>query len=335
MSGYMDYWRSNRDTKRKSYYYDDYDSIYDYDYNTENKVTRSVDSYKEKYKNGYSASSYWLSSSYSFYGKFETEEKQNEQKLKESLAFICRSVNIIRHRYGMGSDKSLSVQWADNLIQFNSSDNDVVYLNPSPLLDKNEKFSDNQRYDVIVGQALLSSVQKHLINNLCTNYANHLLTINQNVSVVCEKEKLKTIVLDKEGKKVSQVIYTEGDSTKKIKKQDYLNYDGNTTSFGGINIEPIYVNGAVQIWRAIEQVIAETAISNEYRGSIAYLYSHRNYYNDPKYLASLKQAVKVLDKNNADSISFILAVHNVLNDNQKIEKSDCNEFYHEIIDMID
>lgn len=333
---YMDYYRSNKKNKKNyyssSYYNDDeyYDSIYDYE-ETENKVTRSVSNYSEKYKNGYSASSYWLSSSYL------RKEESAETKLKESLAFICRSVNIIRHRYGMGADKSLSVQWADNTMQYNSSDNNIVYLNPSPLLDSKSSFTENQKYDVIVGQALLSSVQKHLISNLCTTYSNSLLTITNDVSIVCEDEKLKVIILDESGKVEEVINYLEKrDSTGKIlESQDYLPYEGMKVPFGVVNMPAIFINGAVHIWRAVEQVIAETAISNEYRGSIAYLYSHRNYYNDLKYIDSLKTAVKVYDEDRAELISFTLAIHNVLNDQTKIEKSECHSFYHPIIDMIE
>jgi len=328
---YMDYWRKNS-FKKKSY-----DSIYDYDRLTENKVTKAGSNYSERYKNGYSASSYWFNPSTSLISSESTQEKKIESKLKESLAFICRSVNIIRHRYGMGNDKSLSVQWADSTMQYNTKENNIVFLNPSPLLDTNITFTDNQRYDVIVGQALLSSVQKHLISSNCTLFANNLLTVSESVSIVCEGEKLKIILLDSKGKVTNSINYIEnrngcGDL---VEEQDYLPYDNNTNDFACVNMPAIFVNGAVQVWRSIEQVIAETAISNEYRGSIAYLYSHRNFYNDAKYGNSLKQAVKVYDKENAELVAFVLTINNVLNDNSKISRSECHSFYHPIIDMIE
>lgn len=332
--GYMDYWRENQKNKKSKshYYYDDdyYESIYDYDANTENKVTKSYSNYSERYKSGYSASSYWLSSSFGV-------EKKQEDKLKESLAFICRSVNIIRHRYGVGIGKALTVQWADSTMQFNSGSNEIVYLNPSPLLESNGNYNDNQKYDVIVGQALLSSVQKHLISSECTMFSNNLLTINTNVSIVCEEDKLKVILVDEHGKQTMAIKFAEkrDDKGVLILDQDFLLYENNKEQFASLNMPAIFVNGSVQIWRAIEQVIAETAISNEYRGSIAYLYSHRNYYNDAKYANSLRQAVKVYDKENAELISYALAINNVLNDNSKIEKSECHSFYHTVIDMAD
>lgn len=331
---YMDYYRKNRKNREnKSYYYYDedyYDSIYDYDVKAENKVTKSYNNYSERYKSGYSASSYWLNSSFN-------NDKNQEDKLKESLAFICRSVNIIRHRYGMGADKALSVQWADSTMQFNTSSNEVVYLNPSPLLENNANYNDNQKYDVIVGQALLSSVQKHLISSECTMFANNLLTVSNNVCVVCEEDKLKIIMLDEHGKQMMPIKYAEKRNEKGelIIDQDFLIYENNKDYFSSLNMPAIFVNGAVQVWRAIEQVIAETAISNEYRGSIAYLYSHRNYYNDTRYINSLKQAVKIYDKENSELVSFALVINNLLNDNSKIEKNECHSFYHPIIDMVD
>ena len=328
----MDYYRKNRERREKKSYYDDdyYDSIYDYDSNTENKVTKSYSNYSERYKNGYSASSYWLNLS-----SYNADEKNNDDKLKESLAFICRSVNIIRHRYGMGAEKSLSVQWADNTMQFNTANNEIVYLNPSPLLDGSNGYNDNQRYDVIVGQALLSSVQKHLITYETSLFSNNLLTVAQDVSIVAYDDKLKVSLLD--GDKQTDLNFIEKREPNGDVNiiQDYLKYEGHKGEFSSINMPAIFVNGAVQVWRAVEQVIAETAISNEYKGSVAYLYSHRNYYNDPKYLQSLQQALKIYDENNSELCAFVLAIHNVLNDNMKITKDDCHSFYHPIIDMVD
>ena len=325
---YMDYWRSNR--KKNSYIHDDYaDSIYDYDYDSVNKVTTSYKDYSSKYKDGYSASSYWLN-----FSNYQVAD--DVSKLKDGLAFVCRSVNIIRHRYGKGDEKSLVVQWASETTQINTHDNNIVYLNSSPLIETTKGFTENQKYDVIIGQALLSSVQKHLVSLDCSLFSNNLLCVENNISIICEGEELRVISLDDKGNKIGTVNYIDGrfDNEGSQIFQEHIVYSGNKEPFCAINISALFVNGAIQIWRAIEQVIAETAISNEYRGSIAYLYSHRNYYNDIKYSSTLRDALKTYDDDNCELLSIALAVHNVLNDNEKIEKKDVDSFYHPIIDMI-
>lgn len=325
---YMDYWRSNH-KKKNTYIHDDYaDSIYDYDYDSVNKVTTSYKDYSSKYKDGYSASSYWLN-----FSNYKVAD--DVSKLKDGLAFVCRSVNIIRHRYGKGDDKSLFVQWANEITQINTHDNNIVYLNPSPLIDSNKGFTENQKYDVIIGQALLASVQKHLVSLDCSFFSNNLLSVENNVSIICEGEELRVVSLDNKGNKVGVVNYIDGrfDDNGNQLYQEHIVYSGNKESFSSINTSALFVNGAIQVWRAIEQVIAETAISNEYRGSIAYLYSHRNFYNDSKYAATLRNALKVYDDNNCELLAIALAVHNVLNDNEKIQKDEVNEFYHPVIDM--
>ena len=326
-SGYMDYWR-NDGKKRNTYIHDDYaDSIYDYDSATENKVTKSYQDYSSKYKSGYSASSYWL--------QFSAKTDDKQQKLTDGLAFVCRSVNIIRHRYGKGDEKSLVVQWANDITQINTHDNNIVYLNPSPLIETSS-FTENQRYDVIIGQALLSSVQKHLVSLDCSFFSNSLLSIDSNINIVCEGEELKVFSLDKDGKKTGVINFIDGRFDKEGVQifQEHIVYGGNKDSFSAIDISALYLNGCVQVWRAIEQVIAETAISNEYRGSIAYLYSHRNYYNDAKYIKSLKDGLKIYDEENAELLSIALAVHNVLNDNDRISLTDVHSFYQPVVDMI-
>lgn len=326
---YMDYWRSNHSKKKNNYIHDDYaDSIYDYDYDSVNKVTKSYKDYSSKYKDGYSASSYWLS--------FNNYSKEDDtSKLKDGLAFVCRSVNIIRHRYGKGDEKSLVVQWANETTQINTHDNNVVYLNPSPLIESSKDFTENQKYDVIIGQALISSVQKHLVSLDCSLFSNNILSVENNISIICEGEELRIISLDEKGNKNGNINYIDGrfDNDGNQVFQEHIVYSGNKESFSAINISALFINGAIQVWRAIEQVIAETAISNEYRGSIAYLYSHRNYYNDAKYVSTLRNSLKVYDDSNCELLAIALIVNNVLNDNEKIDKADVHAFYHPIIDM--
>jgi hypothetical protein len=288
-------------------------SIYDKISSSKNWITSDWDRYKEKYKSGYSSSSCWLDFD-------EGDQVKTKQDLNFALVQVCRSVNLIRHKFGIGEKKALIVKWADEEKYYNSADNEYVYLCPSPLISRSD-LSIKQRYDVIVGQALLSSVQKHIIPARLYEFLNKMKYRSDNIP-----EMGIDILIDNES-----ILLSSGD-VKIIYSPEFQKYDR-------VNRVPITVRSEVtgipyekrngfyrysnlnvsmfmewhNIWRAIEQDITEKALSNEYKGSSSYLFAHRNFYLDKKYSAILQETVQYFDLEWMPKIWHLLIINNILN----------------------
>lgn len=298
------------------------DSIYENVYRSQNWISYDWDKYKAKYSSGYSSSSYWLDIE-------DKEESSLKTKadLNYALVQVSKCVNLIRHKFGIGEKKALKVKWADQERLYNSSNDEYVYLSPSPLLSRST-LTLKQRYDVIVGQALLSSVQKHIIPARLYEFVARLesiKTLNSDVDLKME------IVVDYEKiflKNNDSIFpYVPSYRRRKFKSNvfeevngcDHIDYPNRKTFYVYSNVTVGRIFEYHNIWRAIEQDITEKALSNEYKGSTSYLFAHRNFYLDKKYTSVLAEAVEYFDMEWLPKVWHLMIINNILN-SKKITK---------------
>ena len=313
-------------------------SIYENVSSSKNWITFDWDKYKEKYKAGYSSSSTWIDINYD--DEDENSKKRSKENLNYALIQVCRSVNLIRHKFGIGENKALSVKWAIDTNQTNTLDDNVVYLSPSPLLSRSN-LTIQQRYDVIIGQALLSSVQKHIIPSRLYKFLKRCAAFDSNnkIEITIDNESISfsngsfklnycesyySYKLDQSNKNV--VKKTLHQSLENIPYKNRLGfYNYNNLTFG-------MFNEWYNIWRAIEQDITEKAITNEYKGSASYLFVHRDYYLDKKFSSILEETVQYFDLEWLPKVWHLLIIHNIL-EPKKITK--VHPVYERIIKMAD
>lgn len=293
------------------------DSIYENLSSVENLVSSKWHELNKKYIDGYSASSYWLSFSQS---EQQSLNLRTKSELTYALVQVCRTVNIIRHKFGVGEAKALSVKWASDFRNNNTLDDHFVYLSPAPLLNKSN-LTIHQKYDVIVGQAFLCSVQKHIIPQKIYKF------LNRCKSYVESNAKLQfSIFFDygsiyfKSGDEFFfPIISPKKDNWDSKTSKDItpietpFNYPNNKDFYLYTNINISLFMEWHSIWRAIEQNICEKAISNEYKGSLGYLLAHRNFYLDRKFDAVLKEVVEVCDFEWIPKIWHLLIINKVFN----------------------
>lgn len=290
------------------------DSIYENVHTNQNWISNDWDKYKKKYNSGYSSSSYWLDIE---------DDKEYSFKTKADLNFalvqVSKCVNLIRHKFGVGERKALFVKWADSENLYNSLNDDYVFLSPSPLLSRSN-LSIKQRYDVIVGQALLSSVQKHIIPARLYNFISRLEQMknsNQNIDlkidIIVDDEKLFFKNDSYFFSYVPKIIKRERNTTREIAGIDHIEYPNRKTFFTYSNVTISRFLEYYNIWRAIEQDITEKALSNEYKGSTSYLFAHRDFYLDKKFNQVLEEVVQYFDMEWLPKIWHLLIINNILN----------------------
>ena len=306
-------------------------SIYDNLDNKENLVTSFWEDCKKKFNDGLSCSKNWLT--------FKDEEDL-DLKRKEELSFaliqICRTVNIIRTKFGVGKSKSLRVQWASKSNQINTLDDDFVYLSPSPLLKKSD-LNLHQKYDVVIGQAFLCSVQKHIISTKLFYFVNTLKDLNDSIpNLVVDIKFDNGNIYFKNNQDIivfwTDIVESFNNREKFFKDIDCLHYDGNKDFYLYPQIVLSDFLEWHNIWRAIEQNICEKAISNEYKGSISYLFAHRNFYLNKKFDSILEDVVKFYDLEWIPKIWHLLVINNILSIN-KI--TNVHPVYQNILELAD
>lgn len=292
-------------------------SIYENVSNSNNWITSDWDKYKEKYKSGYSSSSSWIDITPD---DDENSKQRSKDNLRYALIQVCRSVNLIRHKFGIGENKALFVKWANETNQTNTLDDTVVYLSPSPLLSRSN-LTIQQRYDVIIGQALLSSVQKHIIPSRLYNFLKRCVSVGKDlkIEITIDNESIFFSNGDYKMEYCPQSYSWEPDTSnnnrvKKVFHQgvDAIPYKNRLGFYTYNNLTFGMFNDWYNIWRAIEQDITEKAITNEYKGSASYLFVHRDYYLDKKFSSILEETVQYFDLEWVPKIWHLLIIHNIL-----------------------
>lgn len=305
-------------------------SIFDNLDKKENLVSKYNCKLKEKYNLGYSSSSYWLS--FDEDDLFDTDQKKKSE-LTYALVQICRSVNIIRHKLGIGENRSLKVKWASDKNHINSNLDDYIYLSSSPFFLRS-KLTLYQKYDVVVGQAFLLSVQKHIIPHRLLNFIHRLKNM-----LLADIDFQITIIFDDgkiffKNKDIFFLYQSELNSQKGkcyYEEKDYLEFKGNNDFYSYSNLSLKNFVEYINIWRIIEQDICEKAISNEYSGSLGYLHAHREYFTDKKFNSLLKEIVLYYDLEWMSKVWHLLIINNF--NNQKI--TNVHPVYKKIMELAD
>ncbi len=118
---------------------------------------------------GKSVSSYWTSrvDDSWWYGNSYGRKKDDDQDFDGIISSVRRSANIVTNAEKIGEEeRELSVKWAVSDKDRNTAKGKDIFLSPS-VVDKShtmrKDWTDDERTDVLIGEALVQSTMKHTI----------------------------------------------------------------------------------------------------------------------------------------------------------------------------
>ncbi len=118
---------------------------------------------------GQSVSSYWTSrvDDSWWYGNTWGRKKDDDQDFDGIIVSVRRSANIVTNAEKTGEEeRELSVKWATSSNDRNTAKGKDVFLSPT-VVDKTHSmrkdWTDDERTDVLIGEALVQSTMKHTI----------------------------------------------------------------------------------------------------------------------------------------------------------------------------
>jgi hypothetical protein len=188
-------------------------------------------------KTGEAVSSYWTSrldnSWYGGYGVY-SYTKEDGTDFAAVLNTIRRSANIVTNAEKNGDNKEereLNVRWAQSEKDRNTAKGTEVFLSPT-VVDKNttkkKSWSDDERADVLIGEALVQSTMKHTVDaatekKMCegnTTKRGHLENVVWTVAehLYAEKEVLENYPGFKGYFAANRAYYTGSDTKSKFEK---------------------------------------------------------------------------------------------------------------------
>jgi hypothetical protein len=285
--------------------------------------------FQDYYENGGAYSSEWLKS-FNINDKAMPHNMRYEdikRELEYALVTCANSVNIVRPMFGFGKDKNLNVGWYNTLnsiidlpfsvISKESKNPErlcTIYLDPAPI-KCSSVYTCHQRYDAVIGDGLLQSVQKNSID-----------IISYEFFVAMRKEGFSVYI---DGKEVvlknskNKQIYSFS-----VENEFMFPFQGMGVKEKRIGKKNLRFIKA--LWTAVELIAAEKYLVKNYIGAAPYVYAHRSFYKCKDYVKKLSSYSQQV-KNERDVIAFINLIYSILNPTDKFSR---HKFYSKFVNII-
>ena len=276
---------------------------------------------EEKYNNGFAFCSQWLEK-FGIYDKAMPKNLIEEEIVKElenAIITCANSVNIIRQTYGCGSDKYIAVSWNNSKatyvdLPFSVAHVDnksfaVIYLDPTPI-KCSSVYTCHQRYDAVIGDGLLQSVKKKILDENSFLFMNNIhkfgsFSIIEAISdteVVLKNIETKSTICSI--KSPEPFLFPMSSTTRTI--------SGNMLRF------------VSSLFSAVELIVSEKDLISNYPGSSPYIYAHRSFYKTKNYLNKLQKLSSQVQYAK-DDVAFLNLLYTLINPTDKWKR---HKFYY-------
>jgi hypothetical protein len=285
--------------------------------------------FQDYYENGGAYSSEWLRS-FNINDKTMSNNMRHmdiKRELEYALVTCANSVNIVRPTFGFGKNKNLNVGWYNTLnsivdlpfsvISKESKNPEklcTIFLDPAPI-KLSSNYTCHQRYDAVIGDGLIQSVQKNSIDVISYEFFVAMRREGGSVYVNGKEVTLKN--------SKNKEIYSFS-----VENEFMFPFQGmgvKDKRIGKKNLKFIKA-----LWTAVELIAAEKYLVKNYVGAGPYVYAHRSFYKCKDYIKKLSnysQQIKI----ERDILAFINLIYSILNPTDKFSR---HKFYSKFVNII-
>lgn len=275
---------------------------------------------EEMYKNGFAFCSQWLEK-FGIYDKAMPKklvEEEITKELQSAIITCANSVNIVRHTYGCGPDNFIAVSWHNNNATYIDlpfsvasivSPDAVIYLDPAPIKCSSD-YTCHQRYDAVIGDGLLQSARKKILDKNSFFFMNYLHKLGS-LSIIEAISDTEIKLTNTENKSI----------VSHIKSPEPFLFPMNSTTR---TISGNMLRFVSSLFTAVELIVSEKNLMSNYPGSSPYIYAHRSFYKSKNYLNKL-QTLSSQVKYAKNDIAFLNLLYTLINPTDKWKR---HKFYY-------